>query len=111
MSECTFSSYLYLGENIWVNAGDLLSFVDEYLCGTPRKPQKKALVPVLLPVTVSLSLIHTVTAAVVMFPLKLGSCCLVFGKGYLDWLVEVHVVLGDSSGKGHDFHHFLPPSW
>lgn len=56
-----------------------------------KKPQKKALHPVLLPVSVSfcsvsLSLIHTVTAAVVTFPLKPGFSCLA-----LAWLVEASV--------------------
>lgn len=81
-----------------------------------KKPQKKALHPVLLPVTdsfcsMSLSLTHTVTGAVVTFPLGPGFCCLAFGEGHLDWLVEANVVLGDGSGKGHNFHYFLPASW
>lgn len=72
---------------------------------TPKKPQKKAN-PSLC--SVSLSLMHTVTAAVVTFPLEPGFCCLAFGEGHLDWLVEARVVLGD--GSGHNFHYFLPPS-
>lgn len=51
---------------------------------------------------------HTVTAAVVTFPLEPGFCCLAFGEGHLDWLVEARVVLGD--GSGHNFHYFIPPS-
>lgn len=75
-----------------MNAEDFLLFVDEYVCGMPKK--KKSTTSMLVFVTVSLhcvswSLIHIVTNAMVRFLLGPGFGCLACGEGHWEWWVEV----------------------